>query len=120
MRGYDVNKRARYERTDVMSGLLKFTFGCLILWGAVTWLGAGLAALAIATLAAWMAALGLDSSNNHTTELQRLRERITTLEQNLNGAYERVSHDFDQMREQNRRLSERLDTMVPTSLDDNY
>ena len=104
----------------MISGLLKFAFGCLILWGAVAWLGADLAALGIATLAAWMAALGLDSSNNHTTELQRLRERITTLEQNLNDAHERVSDDIDQMREQNRRLSERLDTMVLTSLDDGY
>ena len=104
----------------MISGLLKFAFGCLILWGAVTWLGAGLAALGIATLAAWMASLGLNSSNNHTTELQRLRERISTLEQNLNGAHERVTDEIDQMREQNRWLSERLDTMVPTSLDDDY
>lgn len=104
----------------MIGGLLKFAFGCLILWGAVTWLGAGLSALGIATLAAWMASLGLNLSNNHTTELQRLRERITTLEQNLNGAHERVSDEIDQMREQNRRLSERLDTMVPTSLDDDY
>lgn len=104
----------------MINGLFKFAFGCLILWGAVTWLGAGLAALGIATLAAWMAALGLDSSNNHTTELQRLRERLTTLEQNLNGAHERVSDDIDRMREQNRRLSERLDTMEPTPLDDDY
>ena len=100
--------------------LLEFAFGCLILWVIVTWLGAGLPALGIAILAAWMAKIGLDSSNYHTTELQRLRERLATLEQNLNGAHERVSDDFDQIREQNRRLSERLDTMVPTSLDDDY
>ena len=104
----------------MISGLLKFAFGCLILWGAVTWLGAGLVALGIATLAAWMAAMGLDSSNRHATELQRLRERLTTLEENLNRAHARVSDDIDRMSEQNRRLSERVETMKPTPLDDDY
>ena len=104
----------------MISGLLKFAFGGLILWGAVTWLGAGLAALGIAILATWTALLGLDSSNNHATELQRLRERFTTLEENLNGALERVSDDIERMREQNRRLSERLDTIRPTQLDEDY
>ena len=103
-----------------MIGLLKFAFGCLILWGVVTWLGAGLAALFIAILAFWQASLSLGSSNEHGAELQQLRERLTTLEQNLNGARGRFLDEIDGMREQNRRLSNRLDAMVPTPLDDDY
>lgn len=104
----------------MISGLLKFSFGCLILWGAVTWLGAGLAALCIAVLAAWMASLGLDLAKMHATELQQLRERLATLVENLDGAHARVSDDIDRMREQNRRLSERLDDMEPTPFHDDY
>jgi hypothetical protein len=104
----------------VFGGLLKFAIGCLILWGAVTWLGAGLAALGVATLACWMAALGLSSSNNQATELQRLRERLTTLEENLNSAHTRVSDDLDRLKEKNYRLSERLENMEPTPLNDEY
>lgn len=102
----------------MISGLLKFAFVGLILWGALTWPGAGLAALAMVVLALLLASL--NSSNNHTIELQQLRERIKTLEQNLNASHERVSDDIDRMREQNRRLSNRLDAMVPTPLDDDY
>ena len=104
----------------MISGILKFSFGCLILWGAVTWLGIGLVALGTATMAALLAAMGLDSANRHATELQRLREKLTALEENLNRAHERVSDDIDRMREQNRRLSERLERMEPTPFDDDY
>lgn len=104
----------------MLSGLWKIVFGALILWGAVTWLGASLAALGIATLATLMAEIGLNSANRHTTELQRLREKVTTLEENLNRAYERTSDDIDRLREENRRLSERLDKMTPIQFDDNH
>lgn len=104
----------------MLSGLLKVTFGGLLLWGAATWLGASLAALGIATLAALLAALGLESANRHATELQRLREKLTTLEENLNHAHERASDEIDRVTEQNRRLSERLEKVEPTRFDDDY
>lgn len=100
-----------------MSGLLKFVFGGLILWGAVTWFGASPAALGIAILVAWLAALSLDK---HATELQRLRERLTALEENLNKTHAQFSDDIDRMKEQNRRLSERLDYMEPAPLHNDY
>ena len=96
-----------------MSRLLQFSFGGLILWGVVTWLGTGLVALGIAILAICLVSMGLDSTKNHAAELQRLRERLTTLEENLNSAYERASNDIDRVREQNRQLSEQLETMHP-------
>ena len=104
----------------MLSGFLKITFGGLILWGAVTWLGAGLVALGIATLATLMASIVLDLTRFHTTELQRLREKITTLEESLDRAYERFSNDIDRLSEQNRRLSERFNNMKPTQFDDEY
>ena len=104
----------------MISRLLKFSFFCLILWGAVTWLGASLVALGIAVLAAWMALLGLDSANMHATELQQLRERLATLVENLDRAHAQMSDDIDRMREQNRRLSERVETMEPTPFDYDY
>ena len=104
----------------MLSGFLKITFGGLILWAAVTWLGAGLVALGIATLATLMASIVLDLTRFHTTELQRLREKLITLEENLNRAHERTSDDIDRVSEQNRRLSERLERMEPTQFNDDY
>ena len=97
----------------MLNGLLKVTFVGLTFWGAVTWLGAGFTALGIATLAVLLATMGLDSTNRHTTELKRLRENITTLEENLSRSHERTADDIDRVREQNRWLSEQLEAMQP-------
>jgi hypothetical protein len=104
----------------MLGGLLKIIFGGLMLWGAVTWLGAGFAALGVAILATLLAGTGLDAANRHAMELQRLRERLTTLEENLNRSHERASDAIDRMSEQNHRLSERLERLEPIQFEDDY
>ena len=97
-----------------MIELLKLAGFCLVLWGAITWLGTALVALGIAVLSAGAALLALNSSNSHSAELQEMRERLTRLEQNLNSAYERNSESIDEIRDQNRRLSDRLESRTRT------
>jgi hypothetical protein len=102
----------------VINRLLRYAFTGLVIWGAIAWLGTSTVALGIAILAVLGAQICFESSNNHATQLQLLRERMVRLEEAANSSYERVRNELDRITEQNSRISERLDTTKPAWPDD--
>ena len=94
-------------------GTIKLALGCVALWAAVAWFGTGAVALALAILATLSCFMGLDSANRHGAELQRLRERLRGVEENLGASHDRLQTHIDALEERVRRLDQRIDALTP-------
>ena len=100
-------------------GLFKVATFCPIGWLSVAWFGTAPVALGLALVGVCVALMSLDSSNKHAQELHRLRQKIATLDQNLDSSYQRIVDNMDRLSEDQRRLSNRIDAMRPaTDYDD--
>lgn len=98
--------------------IVEFAFGCIVLWAAIHWFGAGAVALALAVPAVFAGGMTLRSVNEHGADLQRLRERLSALERGSDRWSDQQLDRVEALERQLDRLTLRVDGLTRPPVDD--